>query len=101
MNTQMTREILRASPQLAGDEEFAQAQRKAADDGDADFSRAAALCLFLATAESDGITGKLISAVWDDWRALAQHKAELASSDVYTLRRIVPADRGLDWGKVS
>ena len=32
--------------------------------------RGAALCAFLASAESDGITGRLISAVWDPWREL-------------------------------
>jgi len=28
---------------------------------------------------------------------LQKHKAELQESDIYTLRRIVPKDRGLDW----
>lgn len=56
--------------------------------------RAADLCLFLA---SSTITGKLISAVWDPWRNLADHVAELNGSDIYTLRRIVPQDRGKNW----
>ena len=56
------------------------------------------LVLFLASSASDGITGKLISAVWDNWRAWPEHRGELAKSDAYTLRRIVGRDRGFGWG---
>ena len=56
------------------------------------------VALFLASAHSDGITGKLISAPWDPWEELPAHADDLGISDVYTLRRIVPADRGLSWG---
>jgi len=58
---------------------------------------AAALCAFLASGASDGITGKLISAQWDPWPSLADHRTDLAGTDVYTLRRILPRDRGLTW----
>jgi 3-oxoacyl-[acyl-carrier protein] reductase len=47
--------------------------------------------------DSDGITGRLLSAAWDDWSALPGRRAELAGSDVYTLRRIVPEDRRMQW----
>ena len=53
---------------------------------------AAALCVFLASAASDGITGKLISAQWDPWKDPEKFRA-LAAGDIYTLRRIVPEDR--------
>ena len=56
------------------------------------------LAVFLASAASDGITGKLISAPWDPWEELGDHAEDLRGSDVYTLRRIVPGDRGLEWG---
>ena len=36
----------------------------------AGFERATALAVFLASAASDGITGRLIAAQWDDWEAL-------------------------------
>jgi len=36
--------------------------------------------------------------VWDPWEHLPQHLAELSSTDVYTLRRIVPRDRHLEFG---
>jgi hypothetical protein len=44
-----------------------------------------------------GVNGRLLSAVWDPWASLAERKEELTRSDIYTLRRIVPADRGLNW----
>ena len=46
--------------------------------------------------ESDGITGKLISAPWDPWQEL-QIAERSRGTDIYTLRRIVPKDRG-PWG---
>jgi hypothetical protein len=60
-------------------------------------TKAAELVVFLASPASDGITGKLISGVWDDWANLPSHKDELAKNDVYTLRRILPKDRSLSW----
>ena len=57
----------------------------------------ASLAVYLASAESDGITGKLISAQWDPWQDLQKHRDELAKSDIYCLRRIVPEDRGQKW----
>ncbi len=58
----------------------------------------ASLAVYLASAESDGITGKLISAQWDDWANLHEHRDELAKSDIYCLRRITAKDRGKMWG---
>jgi len=51
--------------------------------------QAAALAVFLASDESDGLTGRLISAVWDDWELLPRHIDKILSSDLYTLRRVV------------
>ncbi|HEV8384925.1 MAG TPA: hypothetical protein VGQ11_08640, partial [Candidatus Acidoferrales bacterium] len=44
--------------------------------------------VFLASPEAAGITGRLLSAVWDDWKALAGRGSELAGSAMFTLRRI-------------
>jgi 3-oxoacyl-[acyl-carrier protein] reductase len=96
LNTRMLEEVLEAGPARVGQAAYAQALRQKAEGG-APLDRAAALCVFLACAASDGITGKLISAVWDPWERLPEHLDQLADSDVYTLRRIVPADRGLTW----
>ena len=40
---------------------------------------------------------RLIAAVWDDWATLPARSDDLAKSDVYTLRRILPSERGLSW----
>ena len=72
-------------------------KREQKQEGGASLERAAELTVFLASTASDGITGRLIAAVWDDWAGLASRRDELARTDVYTLRRIVPADRGLPW----
>jgi len=61
---------------------------------------AAGLCVFLASAASDGITGKLISAPWDRWWDWPAHIEELSRSDAYTLRRIAGRERGMGWGDV-
>ena len=43
--------------------------------------------------KSNGISGKLISVLWDDWKKFHKSKKELKNSDVGTLRRIVGRDR--------
>jgi 3-oxoacyl-[acyl-carrier protein] reductase len=96
LNTSMQAAILAAGPGRAGEREFAQA-RQAGDAESGSMERAAALCVFLGSPASDGITGRLLSAVWDDWEHLPERAAVLGESDVYTLRRIGPKDRGLDW----
>src|SRR5204863_1665872 len=92
--------VLEAGLHRAGEKDFRVAQElkaKAATDNDAVARRAAELCVYLASPESDGITGKLISAMWDAWPELARHRDDLEKTDVYTLRRIVAQDRGLAW----
>ena len=98
MDTAMLATVLEAGPAAVGQREYEQAQR-ASQQGAAIIERAAALAVFLAAAASDGITGKLISAVWDPWASLPDHLDELRRSDIYTLRRIVPKDRDMGWGE--
>jgi 3-oxoacyl-[acyl-carrier protein] reductase len=91
-------EILEAGPQAVGEEFYRKAiQQK--QDGGVPLETGAELCVFLASAASDGITGRILSAVWDPWEDLPRRAADLASSDIYTLRRIVPKDRNRDWGE--
>jgi NAD(P)-dependent dehydrogenase (short-subunit alcohol dehydrogenase family) len=91
LRTRMTQQVLAAGPEKAGADFFAK-NKKWSDEGAVDPKLGAALCVWLASAESDGITGKLISAQWDPWKDPAKFRA-LATGDVYTLRRIVPEDR--------
>jgi NAD(P)-dependent dehydrogenase (short-subunit alcohol dehydrogenase family) len=97
MPTGMLEEIRAVGLDRAGSLEFAQLQQQSSEP-EKSLDRAAELAEFLVSAESDGITGRLISAVWDPWQGLPQRRELLGKSDIYTLRRIVPQDRGLDWG---
>jgi NAD(P)-dependent dehydrogenase (short-subunit alcohol dehydrogenase family) len=96
LNTRLLDEILEAGPDTVGNPFFEKALQQR-DSGGVPLEKAARLCVYLASRQSDGITGKLISAQWDPWENLHQFREELAKSDVYTLRRIVPEDRGLEW----
>jgi NAD(P)-dependent dehydrogenase (short-subunit alcohol dehydrogenase family) len=98
LNTRMLDEVLQAGPERVGEAHYKRALQQQ-QSGGVPLARGADLAVFLGSAASDGITGKLLSAVWDPWAQLPAHRAEL-DSDVYTLRRIVPADRGMDWGEV-
>jgi NAD(P)-dependent dehydrogenase (short-subunit alcohol dehydrogenase family) len=96
LNTRMLREVIEAGPERVG-EDFHQRGLEQLRSGGTPLERGAELAVWLASVASDGITGKLLSAVWDPWRELAKYRKDL-DSDVYTLRRVVPADRGFHWG---
>ena len=94
MNTRMLEDILNAG-ENAGDEYRRSLRQK--ENGGASMENAAGLVAYLASEKAAGVTGRLISAVWDDWKELDKHACDLNGSDLYTLRRIIPRDRGLDW----
>lgn len=97
LNTRLLDEVLTAGPEKVGQSFYGKALKQLKSGG-SPLSMGASLCVFLASPASDGITGKLISAVWDPWERLADYRKELSESDIYSLRRIVPEDRGLNWG---
>jgi 3-oxoacyl-[acyl-carrier protein] reductase len=96
LNTRLLDEILTAGPEKVGQAFYDQSIKQKQNGGTA-LDVGASLCTFLAAAESDGITGRLLSAVWDPWQQLPEKWAALKNSDVYTLRRITPEDRGMGW----
>jgi NAD(P)-dependent dehydrogenase (short-subunit alcohol dehydrogenase family) len=98
LNTRLLDEVLIAGPEKVGAAFYDRAVRQK-EQGGAPLDKGAELAVFLGAAASDGITGKLISAVWDPWETLADRLDALRQTDVYTLRRIVPKDRGFDWGE--
>jgi NAD(P)-dependent dehydrogenase (short-subunit alcohol dehydrogenase family) len=97
LNTRLLDEILEAGPDAVG-KQFYDRSLQQKEDGGAAMERATDLCVYLGSAQSDGISGRLLSALWDPWADLPRYKEELAKSEIYTLRRIIPADRGLTWG---
>jgi 3-oxoacyl-[acyl-carrier protein] reductase len=96
LKTRFVEQVLEAGPDAVGAAFYAK-NKKWAEEGAVSLDLGAGLAVYLASAESDGITGRLISAQWDPWKTLHEHKDTLASSDIYCLRRIVPEDRGEKW----
>jgi 3-oxoacyl-[acyl-carrier protein] reductase len=94
MNTKMTEEILSAGARAGGEYEKVLKQK---ENGDTSMKKAAKCVTYLASDKAKGITGRLISAVWDGWEHMEEHLDDISDSDIFTLRRIVPKDRGLDW----
>lgn len=99
LNTQLLDEVIEAGPEKVG-EAFHKRMIKIKADGGAPLGKGANLAVYLGSAESDGLTGKMISAIWDPWEKFNDHRSQLEGSDIYTLRRIVPKDRGQEWGEV-
>jgi NAD(P)-dependent dehydrogenase (short-subunit alcohol dehydrogenase family) len=61
----------------------------------ADPARACALITWLISPASAHVSGRLVSAEWDHWDA--PEMQQLDGTDIFTLRRITPADRGQAW----
>jgi len=94
--TRLVDEVLAAGPEKVG-VAFFEKNKTWKERGATPLGLGASVAVYLASAESDGITGKLISAQWDPWEKLHEFKGDLGG-DIYTLRRIVPKDRGKTWG---
>jgi NAD(P)-dependent dehydrogenase (short-subunit alcohol dehydrogenase family) len=97
LNTRMLDEVLDAGPKKVG-KAFYERSLKQKETGGSSLDVGAGLAVFLASDASNGITGKLISAVWDNWQDWSNHLEDLNKSDIYTLRRITGRDRGMNWG---
>lgn len=96
MNTRMLDEILSAGEDVLGKKVYEQALSQK-EKGGTSPERAAALVAYLASEKAGRMSGRLISAVWDGWENFDAHEKEIEGSDLYTLRRIVPKDRGFEW----
>jgi len=94
--TRFVDEVLAAGPEKVG-AAFFEKNKQWKTKGATPLDLGAELAVYLASPESNGITGKLISAQWDPWKSLHEHREELTASDIYCLRRIVPEDRGKKW----
>ena len=96
VNTRMTDEVLAAGPAVVGQVEYRKtlAQKQT---GATPLVKVSEVSDFLLSPASDGISGRLVSGLWDPYHSLSAKREQLRESDIYTLRRIVPQDRGLDW----
>ena len=85
VNTRMQEEILKTGGK-AGKKALEKAM-KAKEEGVSP-ELAASLVVFLSSEEAGRITGKFISAVWDDWKNLPSRLREIQEGELFTLRRI-------------
>ena len=76
LNTRMLDEVLAAGPDAVG-RDFHDRMVKTKEQGGTPLERGAALAVYLGSSSSDGITGRLLSAVWDPWEQLADHRDDL------------------------
>jgi NAD(P)-dependent dehydrogenase (short-subunit alcohol dehydrogenase family) len=94
--TRLVDQVLSAGVDKVG-KAFFEKNKSWKETGAVPLSLGARLAVYLASGESDGITGKLISAQWDPWEKLHEYRDDLAKTDIYCLRRIVPEDRSRKW----
>ncbi len=97
MKTKMLRHMLEAGAEELGQDHYKKAKLAAESSTDS-FKKPIDLINFLIENDNKRISGKLISAIWDNWEIWPEHLDELSTSDMYTLRRISGRDRNADWG---
>lgn len=95
VNTKLLDQVLEAGETAGRD--FLLKSIKQKQEGGTSPEKAAELTVFLASPKADGLTGRLVSAIWDNWQDIPRHLDEIMSSDIFTMRRIVPKDRGSEW----
>ena len=96
VNTRLLDQVLEAGEEAAGADFYAKALKQKKEGGTPP-EKGAELALFLASHHSDGLTGRVMSAVWDKWQDIPKFLDDIMSSDIYTMRRIVGRDRGKSW----
>ena len=94
VNTRMLDQVLKAGPKKVG-KNFFQKSIKQKKQGGTDINKVLNLIEFLAHKKSDKISGKLISALWDNWKVFPKNKRILNSSDIGNLRRITGKERNI------
>jgi NAD(P)-dependent dehydrogenase (short-subunit alcohol dehydrogenase family) len=95
VNTRLLDQALSAGE--AAGRDFAAKSIKQKREGGVPPEKVAELAVFLASTQSDGLSGRLISLLWDNWQDIPQHLDKIMTSDIYTMRRIIPRDKGYDW----
>ena len=85
IDTQLLDGIAEAEKGMVSDEMLSQVRLTRSGRG-ASLEEAAALAVWLASPESEGLTGRMVHAVHDDWRNLGPRIPEIMDSDSHTLR---------------
>jgi len=89
VNTKMLEQVLKSGAEAAGAEFYEKSKKQKEEGGDSP-QLAADLVLFLSSEKSYNLSGKIISAKWDNWRDWNKEEiSKIMLSDIYTLRRII------------
>ncbi len=75
--------------------EYLERTRRELESGGVPAELAGRAAVFLLSDRAAGLTGRLVAAPWDEWWTWSERREAIRESDLFTLRRIVPADRGL------
>lgn len=85
-----------AAGELAG-KDYLEKTKTEIDKGGVSPTVGAQAAAFLISDNADGISGKFVAAPYDGWQEWGNHLEELQNNDIFTLRRILPKERGMDW----
>jgi NAD(P)-dependent dehydrogenase (short-subunit alcohol dehydrogenase family) len=96
VNTEMFETMVAAGRENVGEHAWAEFERRKQTGGDP-VREVARFALFLVTEEGRRISGRMMSVQWDPWEQFPRHVDELMTSDIYTMRRIMPKDHGKNW----
>ncbi|MFS8636936.1 MAG: SDR family oxidoreductase [Gemmatimonadota bacterium] len=75
--------------------EYLERTRRELEAGGVPAELAGRAAVFLLSDRAAGLTGRLVAAPWDEWWSWPERREAIQGSDLFTLRRIVPADRGM------
>jgi 3-oxoacyl-[acyl-carrier protein] reductase len=93
--TRMHQQTLAAGEKAGKD--FLEKTQMMIEEGGVPPTVAAEASAFLVSDAARGITGKFVAAAYDGYTSWPEHLAELQGTDIFTLRRILPRERGMDW----
>ena len=98
INTDMLKEILKSGPKKIGKHYFEKALIQKSKGGTSS-KDVCNLVMLLSSTYNLNISGKILHAKWDDWKNLSKYEKVLSGTDIYTLKRVSPSDRGFKWKK--
>jgi 3-oxoacyl-[acyl-carrier protein] reductase len=86
VRSRMWDEMRAAGP--AGGPQLEEELKRMEETGGVTPDRAAGLVAFLASERSNHLTGRMLSAVWDDWEHFDEGSMNITATEAFTLRRV-------------